>query len=149
TARRLPLGEPPGSGTSVPPLSLATRARRPRHYFAALWIAAALLASDLPGRAATTPRRDPPDQPFRRAPMAESSRSIVIPLATNLHLAFDAQLLRTHAVWAGAGLNLRGPPYTGEKSPFLCDFSGGVLWNNPPVFPWSAAGQPRKDLNAR
>src|SRR5204863_4410386 len=115
--------------------SAATVRGRVGRGIAPLWMAVALLASDLPGRAATPTRRDPPDQPFRRAPMAESSRSIVIPLATNLHLAFDAQLLRTHVVWAGAGLNLRGPPYTGEKSPFLCDFSGAVLWNNPPVFP--------------
>src|SRR5881394_3607308 len=62
-------------------------------------------------RGAADARRDPPDQPFRRAPMSESSRSIVIPLATNVHWAFDAQLLRTHTVWAGPGLNLRGPPY--------------------------------------
>src|SRR5205814_5922103 len=87
-------------------------------------------------RGAADGRRDPPDQPFRRAPMAESSRSIVIPLATNLHLAFDAQCLRTHTVWSGPGLNLRGPPYTGEKSPFLCDFEGEVLWGNPPLVPW-------------
>src|SRR5439155_15647487 len=68
-------------------------------------------------------KRDLPGQPFRRAPMAESSRSIVIPLATDLHLAFDAQLLLTHTVLSGPGLNLRGPPYTGAKSPFLCDFA--------------------------
>src|SRR5437667_11036022 len=90
---------------------------------------------------------DPSDQPFRRAPMAESSRSIVIPLATNLHLAFDAQCLRTHTVWSGPGLNLRGPPYTGEKSPFLCDFEGEVLWSNPPIFPWSAGV--KEDLSER
>ena len=94
-------------------------------------------------------KRDPTDQPFRRAPMAESPRSIVIPLATNLHWAFDAQLLRTHTVWSGPGLNLRGPPYTAEKNPFLCDFSGTVLWSNSPVFPWSAGGAADKDLCRR
>ena len=60
-------------------------------------------------------QRDAMDQPFRRAPMAESPRSIVIPLATNLHLAFDARLLRTHTLWSGPGLNLRGPPYAGAE----------------------------------
>src|SRR5439155_26791200 len=88
---------------------------------------------------------DPSDQPFRRAPMAESSRSIVIPLATNLHLAFDAQCLRTHTVWTGAGLNLLGPPYTGQKSPFLCNFNGQTLWGNPPVFPWRIGRRAQKD----
>jgi glucose/arabinose dehydrogenase len=88
------------------------------------------------GGAVANPKRDPVDQLFRRAPMAESSRSIVIPLATNLHLAFDAHLCRTHAVWSGPGLNLQGPPYTGQKSPFLCNFDGEALWGNPPVFPW-------------
>src|SRR6266404_7942030 len=89
-------------------------------------IVLASLIGGAPACGAADGRRDPPDQPFRRAPMAESSRSIVIPLATNLHWAFDAQLLRTHTVWAGPGLNLRGPPYTAEKSPFLCDIVGTV-----------------------
>jgi len=95
--------------------------------------------------AVANPERDPIDQPFRRAPMAESSRSIVIPLATNLHLAFDAHLLRTHTVWTGAGLNLLGPPYTGQKSPFLCNFNGQTLWGNPPVFPWRIGRRAQKD----
>ena len=95
--------------------------------------------------AVANPKRDPIDQPFRRAPMAESSRSIVIPLATNLHLAFDAQLLRTHTVWTGAGLNLMGPPYTGQKSPFLCNFDGETLWGNPPVFPWRIGRRAQQD----
>ena len=95
--------------------------------------------------AVANPKRDPIDQPFRRAPMAESSRSIVIPLATNLHLAFDAQLLRTHTVWTGAGLNRLGHPYTGQKSPFLCNFNGQTLWGNPPVFPWRIGRRAQKD----
>ena len=94
-------------------------------------------------------KRDPIDQLFRRAPMAGSPRSIVIAMATNLHLAFDAHLLRTHTVWSGPGLNLRGPPYTGQKTPFLCDFTGTVLWSNPPVFPWSVGGQSPEDLTRR
>src|SRR5439155_18407473 len=93
--------------------------------------------------------RDSMYQPCRRAPMAESPRSIVIPLATNLHLAFDARLLRTHTLWSGPGLNLRGPPYAGQKSPFLCDFDGTVLWSTPPIFPWSARSAPRKDFQER
>src|SRR2546430_17138191 len=77
--------------------------------------------------------------------MAESSRTVVIALATNLPLAFDAHLLRTHTVWTGAGLNLLGPPYTGQKSPFLCNFNGETLWGNPPVFPWRIGRQAQKD----
>jgi len=52
-----------------------------------------------------------------------------------------------HTVWSGPGLNLRGPPYTGQKSPFLCDFEGSVLWSNPSIFPWSAGM--KEDLNER
>src|SRR5436190_22858175 len=66
----------------------------------AAWTALALAAL-IGGPHATNAadlRRDPPDQLFRRAPMSESARSIVIPLGTNLHWAFDAQLLRTHTV---------------------------------------------------
>ncbi|MFA6543525.1 MAG: hypothetical protein WCS99_03815 [Limisphaerales bacterium] len=73
---------------------------------------------------------DPADLPFRRAPMAQSSRSIVVPLATNLHLAFDTQLLRTHAVWQGESLNLFGSPYTGTSARFVCDFTGTRLWGS-------------------
>ena len=69
--------------------------------------------------------------------MAESSRSISIPLATNLHVAFDTELLRTHSAWSGSGLNLFGTPHTGSKSPFLCTIEGTVLWRMPPICPWS------------
>src|SRR5690349_8732266 len=70
------------------------------------------------------PKHDPADQLFRRAPMSAATRSVVIPLATNLHLAFDPELLRTHAVWMGNGLNLFGPPYHGSSDRFICDFDG-------------------------
>ncbi|MDA1274898.1 MAG: hypothetical protein O2960_12755 [Verrucomicrobia bacterium] len=79
---------------------------------------------------------DPPDMLFRRAPMAFSSRSIVVSLATNLHLAFDAELLRTHTVWEGAPLNLYGPPFNGTAARFVCDFTGDRLWGSLPVQPW-------------
>ena len=79
---------------------------------------------------------DPADLPFRRAPMAQSGRSIVVPLATNLHLAFDAQLLRTHTVWRGESLNLYGPPYTGTSARFVCDFSGVRQWGSLQRSPW-------------
>src|SRR5262245_26029077 len=45
------------------------------------------------------PRHDPPEQLFRRAPMAESARSVVVNLATNLHYAFDTDFARVHTVW--------------------------------------------------
>src|SRR5205823_5836402 len=116
-----------------------------------LWcalVAYALLAQFRPSHlaaAVANPKRDPIDLPFRRAPMAESSRSVVIALATNLHLAFDAHLLRTHTVWTGAGLILLGPPYTGQKSPFLCNFNGETLWGNQPVFPWRIGRRAQQD----
>ena len=85
------------------------------------------------------PHYDPPDQPFRMAPMPQSTRSIVVPLATNLHLAFDTALLRTHTVWSGKGLALLGPQYGLPKSPFISTNDGTVLWTMPPVFPWAVA----------
>ncbi|MBI5802660.1 MAG: PQQ-dependent sugar dehydrogenase [Verrucomicrobia bacterium] len=86
------------------------------------------------------PHYDPPDQPFRMAPMPQSTRSIVVPLATNLHLAFDTALLRTHTVWSGKGLALLGPQYGLPKSPFISTNDGTVLWTMPPVFPWAVGG---------
>ncbi|MBI4659504.1 MAG: hypothetical protein HY735_11745, partial [Verrucomicrobia bacterium] len=83
------------------------------------------------------PKRDPADQPFRLAAMAESTRSIAIPLATNLHLAFDTQLLRTHTVWAGPSLSLFGTPFLGSKTPFLSTHDGPTLWSTPPISAWS------------
>jgi glucose/arabinose dehydrogenase len=90
-------------------------------------------------------RRDPIGQEFRRAPMAESSRTIAIPLSTNLHIAFDVHLLRTHTAWAGEGLNVYGPPFHGGKSPFLCTYDGSPLWTMPPFCPWSSRILPAND----
>lgn len=92
--------------------------------------------------APVTPRYDAPDQPFRMAPMPQSTRSIVVPLATNLHLAFDTELLRTHTVWSGKGLALLGPQYGLPKSPFISTNDGTVLWTMPPVFPWAVGKKP-------
>lgn len=91
------------------------------------------------------PHYDPPDQPFRMAPMPQSTRSIVVPLGTNLHLAFDTALLRTHTVWLGKGLALLGPQYGLPKSPFISTNDGTVLWTMPPVFPWAVGKLPEKD----
>lgn len=95
--------------------------------------------------APVTPHYDPPDQPFRMAPMPQSTRSIVVPLATNLHLAFDTALLRTHTVWSGKGLALLGPQYGLPKSPFISTNDATVLWTMPPVFPWAVGKMPDKD----
>ena len=92
------------------------------------------------------PKHDPLDQPFRRAPMSAASRSIAISLTTNLHVAFDVKLLRTHTAWMGSGLNLFGPPYTGTKAPFICNYDGTPLWTSPPFFPWSVGQVPGQDL---
>ena len=94
--------------------------------------------------APVTPHYDPPDQPFRMAPMPQSTRSIVVPLATNLHLAFDTALLRTHTVWSGRGLALLGPQYGLPKSPFISTNDGTVLWTMPPVFPWAVGKLPEE-----
>jgi glucose/arabinose dehydrogenase len=87
------------------------------------------------------PRHDPPEQLFRRAPMVESARSIVVNLATNLHYAFDPDLVRVHTVWMGTPLNLWGPPYSYAKAPFICDFQGKVFYSFPQVSPWWLGGQ--------
>jgi glucose/arabinose dehydrogenase len=83
-----------------------------------------------------TPRHDPADQPFRRAPMAESARSIVIDLDTHLHAAFDTELARIHTLWRGGPLNLFGPPYSHTKSPHICTFEGDTLFTFPKISPW-------------
>lgn len=92
-----------------------------------------------------SPKHDPSDLPFRRAPMGLASRSIVVSVATNLHVAFDAKLLRTHTVWEGESLNLFGPPYNDSANRFICDFSGARLWGNPPFLPWSVGAIARID----
>lgn len=91
-------------------------------------------------------RHDPPDIPFRRAPMSNAVRTVHIPLATNLHLAFDTELLRTHTVWQGDTLNLWGAVYHAAKDKFYCDFNGQVLWTMPPVFPWAVGEKPAEPL---
>ena len=83
------------------------------------------------------PVQDPPDQLFRMAPMTKSSRSLVVNLSKNLHLAYDTQNMRTHSVWRGKGLDLYGPCYHGGKRPFICQVNGDHLWGNPPVNLWS------------
>jgi len=88
-----------------------------------------------------TPVHDAPDIPFRRAPMGPSSRSIVVSLTTNLHLAFDAHLLRTHTVWEGVPLNLYGPPFNNTATRFICDITGSPLWASLPRQPWET-GRP-------
>ena len=83
------------------------------------------------------PYNDPADQLIRMAPMTKSSRSVVVNLSPELHLAFDTERLRTHTVWKGGGLNLYGPCYHGAKRPFICQPNGERLWGNPPVPAWS------------
>jgi len=82
------------------------------------------------------PRHDPADIPFRNAPMSTAVRSVVVPLSTNIFMAFDTEFLRTHVAWEGKTLNLWGAVYHGAKDKFYCDYEGATLWQNPPVFPW-------------
>jgi len=77
--------------------------------------------------------------------MSVAARSIVLPLATNVHLAFDTETLRTHTAWHGPSLNLHGAPYDGAAGRFLADFTGDLLFTNPPLFPW-AGGKPAKNI---
>lgn len=106
-----------------------------------LWVLLCLFALPLPAQT----YRDPADQPFRRAPMSVAARSVVIPLATNVHLAFDPETLRTHTAWRGPALNLHGAPYDGAAGRFLADFTGDFLFTNPPLFPW-AGGKPARNI---
>lgn len=107
--------------------------------------APAFLLACLAAGAARGQFRDPADHRFRRAPMAVAARSVVIPLATNVHLAFDTETLRTHTAWRGPSLNLHGAPYDGAAGRFLADFTGGFLFTNPPLFPW-AGGKPARNI---
>jgi hypothetical protein len=93
-------------------------------------------------KAPGAPRHDPPDIPFRRAPMSVATRSVHLPLGTNLHLAFDTELLRTHVAWEGKTLNLWGAVYHAGKERFYCDFDGRTLWAMPPIFPWAVGKMP-------
>ena len=103
-----------------------------------LLVAPAILAA--PKKLNVPPIFDPPDQPFRMAPMPLSSRSVAVPLAKDLHLAFDTEKLRVHTVWSGGSLKLVGPGYNGPKRPFICQTNGKRLWGNPPIFPWHFDG---------
>src|SRR5690242_7494969 len=94
------------------------------------WVAAAIVCVNA-AEPQLKPRHDRPEQLFRRAPMAESARSIAVNLATNLYFAFDSDLCRVHTVWMGGPLNLWGPPYSYAKAPFICDFQGQVLASFP------------------
>jgi hypothetical protein len=90
-----------------------------------------------PKKAPTDPaRHDPVDIPFRAAPMATATRSVIVSLGTNHHLAFDTELLNTHTAWQGGLLNLWGAVYHGGKDRFYCDYPGRTLWQQPGVFPW-------------
>ena len=86
------------------------------------------------------PFHDPPDQLFRMAPMPQSSRSVVVPLQPNLHLAFDTVYCRVHTVWKGGPMKLFGPCYHGGKRPFICHPNGDHLWGSPPELPWKYVG---------
>ena len=72
---------------------------KPFYYLAitAITATAAAKKPELP------PYNDPADQLIRMAPMTKSSRSVVVNLSPELHLAFDTQQLRTHTVWKGGG----------------------------------------------
>ena len=99
-----------------------------------LFICCAAIAA--PKKKGPPPLVDSTDQLFRMAPMPLSSRSIAVPLAKDLHIAFDTERLRIHTAWEGAPLQLVGPGYNGPKRPFICQPGGKRLWGNPPNVPW-------------
>jgi glucose/arabinose dehydrogenase len=78
---------------------------------------------------------------FARTPMVGAPRSIAIPLATNLHVAFDAKTLRLHTAWTGGKLRLAGYPFGEIARPFS-SFTGSVLWSTPFCCPWLAGARP-------
>jgi glucose/arabinose dehydrogenase len=94
-------------------------------------------------------RRDPSGQAFRRTPMNAAVRSVVVPLTTNVHLAFDTDLFRVHSVWKGEPLNLYGTPYSASKERYFSDFDGKPLWTAPGLFPWAAGRIPATDQTER
>lgn len=91
------------------------------------------------------PRHDPADMPFRMVPMSDAVRAVVVPLSTNLHLAFDTELMRTTTVWEGPTVNLWGAVYHGAKDKFYADFNGKELWRSPQAFPWKIKEATEKD----
>lgn len=141
-------GQGPGTVSLEESIDTSGRSRRVRLRFSNWhrWLFVGLFVGLVCGSGAAQPAQDSPDLAFRRAPMKESSRSIVIPLAKDLHLAFDAELLRTHTIWQGPGLDVYGPPFTGSKTPFLCTYSGSVLWTMPARIPWSLGGAAGPDV---
>ncbi len=83
--------------------------------------------------------------------MPQSSRSIVIALSAQQHLAYDTERFRVHTMWKGGPLNLYGPGYHGAKEPFICQPNGERLWGNPPIpeWRWKAAGSVISATNLR
>lgn len=79
--------------------------------------------------------RDQVPWSFTRAAMTDAPRSIVVPLATNLHLAFDAEKLRVHTVWSGPRPALAGYQFGLGVQPFAT-LQGTALWQLPSVCPW-------------
>jgi hypothetical protein len=71
--------------------------------------------------------------------MSVAPRSIVIPLATNLFVAYDTETLALHTAWRGGPLNLWGSIYHGGKDRFYCDYNGTNLFTNPALSPWLLA----------
>jgi len=78
---------------------------------------------------------------FTRAAMTNAPRSVVVSLATNLHVAFDVKTLRWHTAWSGAKLSMTGYQFGLSAHPFA-SFNGDVLWSMPAACPWRAGERP-------
>src|SRR5882762_1059372 len=104
-----------------------------------VWTGVAYCGSDLVGAdVAVVPGvlvRDQFPWSFTRAAMAGAPRSVVVPLATNLHVAFDVKTLRLHTAWSGPKLALTGYQFGLSAQPFA-SVNGPILWTMPAVCPW-------------
>jgi glucose/arabinose dehydrogenase len=72
---------------------------------------------------------------FTRTAMVEAPRTVIIDLATNLHVAFDVKTLRTHTAWTGPKPGLPGYQF-GQRGSSFATASGPTLWTLRAICPW-------------
>lgn len=92
------------------------------------------------------PIRDQYPGLFTRTAMPGVPRSIGIPLTSNVHVAFDARLLRIHTAWMGKPVKLAGY-VTGGNSDALSKINGDILWQTPAECPWTVVEPAHQPTN--
>jgi len=85
------------------------------------------------------PAHDPPDIPFRRAPMVSQAAASASRWPTNLHLAFDANYSARIPFGKVPRSIFTARHFNGTATRFICDFTGNLLWGNLPMQPWELA----------